>query len=64
MRLDKLNAAIDAAPKVFAPTRFGDVAFEKGSFKAALNAHFGGRRMAETGVRLDARNRVVTDASL
>lgn len=61
MKLGKLNAAIDAAPKVYAATKFGLVAFEKGSFKAALRAHFRGERSAETGVTLDARHVIVSD---
>lgn len=56
MKLMNLNASIDAAPKVFAATVFGKIAFEKGSLKAALKGHFGGQRTAETGWRLDSEN--------
>lgn len=53
MKLGKLNAAIDAAPKVYAITRFGRIAMEKGSLKAALRNHFKGERGAETGFMVD-----------
>lgn len=64
MKLGNLNAAIDAAPKVWARTRFGLVAIEKGSFKAALKAHFGGQRTAETGIYLDGGNCVTSEPAL
>jgi hypothetical protein len=41
MKLRNLNAAIDAAPKVYARFSFGPVALEKGSLKAALKANYG-----------------------
>jgi hypothetical protein len=53
MKLGQLNAAIDAAPKVYVRTRFGKIAFEKGSVKAALKAHFNGQRAVETTYHLD-----------
>lgn len=56
MKLGQLNAAIDAAPKVYGRTRFGKIAFEKGSVKAALKAYFNGQRAAETHYCLDAES--------
>lgn len=53
MKVGKLNAAIDAAPKVFAGTVFGKIAFEKGSLKAAIKATFAGRGQVETGWWID-----------
>jgi hypothetical protein len=52
MKLQKLNAAIDAAPAVYAQFSFGQVALQKGSLKAALKDHHHGQRTAETGLRL------------
>jgi hypothetical protein len=61
VKLGKLNAAIDAAPTVFANTRFGPVALQKGSFKDALKSHFTEGRAQETGLKLDATHVVVVD---
>lgn len=61
MKLGKLNAAIDAAPNVYGVTRFGRVAFQKGSLKAALRDHFAGARTAETGVCLNAAGEICAD---
>lgn len=52
MKLGKLNAAIDASPKVFARFRFGPVPLEKGGLKAALRDHHHGQRAAETGLAI------------
>lgn len=52
MKLQKLNAAIDAAPNVFVGFSWGAVALQKGSLKTALKDHFHGQRTAETGLRL------------
>lgn len=54
MKLGKLNAAIDAASVVSGLTFMGPVAFQKGSLKAALRAHFSEGKGQETGLRLDA----------
>lgn len=59
MKLGKLNAAIDAAPTVFANTRFGPVALQKGSFKDALKRAFPDR--GETNLKLDPGHVVVVD---
>lgn len=61
MKLGALNAAIDAAPKVYGVTKFGPVAFEKGSLKAALKAHFTDGRSAETGLLLNAQGWLCSD---
>ena len=51
MKLGALNAAIDAASEVYGGTRWGPIAFKKGSLKEALRRNFS--RNAETGWRLD-----------
>lgn len=53
MKLGKLNAAIDAAPKVWVSFRFGAVPVEKGGLKAALRDHFSADRSAETGLTIN-----------
>jgi hypothetical protein len=52
VKLGALNRAIDDAAEVFGGTRWGPIAFKKGSLKAALRAVF--KRNEETGWRLDA----------
>lgn len=61
MKLGKLNAAIDAAPAVYGRTKFGPIAFQKGSLKDALKAHFTEGRSQETGFKLDADGCVAID---
>lgn len=64
MKLGKLNAAIDAAPKVYARTRFGKIAFEKGSLKAALKAYFDGARAVETEYWIDGEGCLTVDPAV
>ena len=54
MKLQRLNAAIDAAPKVYARFSFGAVPLEKSGLKAALRDHHQGQRTAETRLAVSA----------
>lgn len=61
MKLQSLNAAIDAADDVWVRFSFGKVPLKKGALKDALKAHHGGQRTAETGLSLTADNFLTWD---
>lgn len=61
MKLRKLNAQIDASPKIKGMTRWGLVNVEKGDFKRALKEHFKDGN-AETGLLINEEGVVCVDA--
>lgn len=63
MKLGKLNAVIDAAPKVRARTKYGLCNFEKGDLKRMLREHFKDRNR-ETGLTLDGDGCLAADSSI
>lgn len=64
MKLGKLNAAIDAAPNVYAMTFMGPVALQKGSLKGLLKVHFTEGKGQETHRKLDENNVFVIDTAV
>lgn len=61
MKLGKLNAAIDAAPKVQGGSFMGPLPLQKGPLKEALKRHFTGGRAQETFLALDADGVFIRD---